>query len=97
MWKLPTIFWWAQSDFALLSIAWGGVALAAIATLARPFSVWQRGIFAILYVYYLSIVGAGQTFMSFQWDLLLLETGFLASSCGRRCRASGCSSGCSSG
>ena len=77
LWKLPTIFWWAQSDFALLSIAWGGVALAAIATLARPFSVWQRGIFAILYVYYLSIVGAGQTFMSFQWDLLLLETGFL--------------------
>jgi predicted DCC family thiol-disulfide oxidoreductase YuxK len=77
-WKLPTIFWWAQSDFALLSIAWGGVALAAIATLARPFSVWQRGIFAILFAYYLSIVGAGQIFMSYQWDLLLLETGFLA-------------------
>jgi len=77
-WRLPSIFWWAQSDFALLSIAWGGVALAAIATLARPYSVWQRGIFGILFVYYLSIVGAGQIFMSYQWDLLLLETGFLA-------------------
>jgi predicted DCC family thiol-disulfide oxidoreductase YuxK len=77
-WKVPSIFWWAQSDFALLSIAWGGVALAAIATLARPFSVWQRGIFAILFFYYLSIVSAGQIFMSYQWDLLLLEAGFLA-------------------
>ena len=78
LWKVPTIFWWAQSDFALLSIAWGGVALAAVATIARPFSLWQRGVFVILWVYYLSIVSAGQIFMSYQWDLLLVETGFLA-------------------
>ncbi len=77
-WKLPTIFWWTQSDFALLSICWGGVALAAVAILARPHSKWQRGIFAVLFVYYLSIVSAGQVFMSYQWDLLLLEAGFLA-------------------
>jgi predicted DCC family thiol-disulfide oxidoreductase YuxK len=77
-WRVPTIFWWTQSDFGLLSIAWGGVALAAIATLARTHSLWQRLIFAILFVYYLSIVSAGQIFMSYQWDLLLLETGFLA-------------------
>jgi lipase maturation factor 1 len=77
-WRVPTIFWWAQSDFGLLSIAWGGVALSAIATLARAHSLWQRLIFAILFVYYLSIVSAGQLFMSYQWDMLLLETGFLA-------------------
>ncbi|MEP6715529.1 MAG: lipase maturation factor family protein [Terriglobia bacterium] len=76
-WRLPTIFWWANSDFALLSIAWGGVALSAMAILARPHSVWQRGIFAVLFAYYLSIVSGGQIFMSYQWDLLLLECGFL--------------------
>ena len=32
----------------------------------------------VLFVLYLSLVSAGQTFMSYQWDLLLLEAGFLA-------------------
>ena len=33
---------------------------------------------ALLFVLYLSLTVAGQTFFSFQWDVLLLETGFLA-------------------
>ena len=33
---------------------------------------------ALLFVSYLSLTIAGQTFFSFQWDILLLETGFLA-------------------
>lgn len=32
----------------------------------------------LLFVFYLSLTIAGQTFLSFQWDILLLETGFLA-------------------
>ena len=32
----------------------------------------------LLFVLYLSLTVAGQTFFSFQWDILLLETGFLA-------------------
>ena len=31
----------------------------------------------LLFVFYLSLTIAGQTFLSFQWDILLLETGFL--------------------
>jgi hypothetical protein len=31
-----------------------------------------------LYLLYLSLYGAGQVFMTFQWDILLLECGFLA-------------------
>src|SRR5207249_3863716 len=31
-----------------------------------------------LFVFYLSLTLAGQTFLSFQWDILLLETGFLS-------------------
>jgi hypothetical protein len=78
LWKVPTIYWWIYGDFGLLSIAWGGVALSAMAIVARPCSKWQRGIFIVLFVYYLSIVTGGQVFMTFQWDLLLLEAGFLA-------------------
>src|SRR2546426_424728 len=32
----------------------------------------------VLFVFYLSLTIAGQTFLSFQWDILLLEMGFLA-------------------
>src|SRR5437660_380693 len=32
----------------------------------------------LLFVFYLSLTIAGQTFLSFQWDILLLEAGFLA-------------------
>src|SRR5438067_1685387 len=32
----------------------------------------------LLFVFYLSLVVVGQNFLSFQWDILLLETGFLA-------------------
>lgn len=34
-------------------------------------------LFAILWICYLSMVILGETFMSFQWDILLLEVGFL--------------------
>ncbi len=76
--RAPTLFWWSRGDLSLLAIAWGGVALAAVAILAKPHSSWQRSIFGVLYVYYLSIVNVGQIFMEFQWDFLLLEVGFLA-------------------
>ncbi len=32
----------------------------------------------VCWVFYLSLCGAGQDFLEFQWDMLLLETGFLA-------------------
>jgi hypothetical protein len=51
-----------------------GAGLAVICA----FGVLQRPIFAALYVLYLSLVTAGQVFMGYQWDFLLLESGFLA-------------------
>jgi hypothetical protein len=43
--------------------------IAGVATLPVMFSLW---------VVYLSLVVGGQLFLSFQWDILLLETGFTA-------------------
>ncbi len=78
MWKLPTLFWWGSNDLTVLSITWTGVALSLVSLLTKAQSRWQKIIFIVLWAYYLSIVNAGQVFMSFQWDWLLVEAGFLA-------------------
>jgi predicted DCC family thiol-disulfide oxidoreductase YuxK len=77
-WRVPPLFWWGSADLTLLSITWGGVALSLLSLLTKAHSRWQRIIFVVLWAYYLSIVNAGQEFMSFQWDWLLVEAGFLA-------------------
>jgi hypothetical protein len=73
-WYAPTIFWANSSDLAL-RIAWiAGAALAVVLTLG----FFRRVCLVLLLVLYLSICTAGQDFWSFQWDILLLEAGFLA-------------------
>ncbi len=73
-WQLPTLFWLDQSDALLVAGAWTGVALGLLVALGQA----QRASLIGLWILYLSYVYAGQLFMSFQWDLLLLEAGFLA-------------------
>ncbi len=77
-WRVPTVFWWIHSEYALESIAWGGAVVAGVAAIGRPLTAGQKAAFVLLFVYYLSIVSGGQIFMGYQWDYLLLETGFLA-------------------
>ncbi len=71
---VPTVFWINASDAALHGACYAGVAIA-IAVLAGFF---ERAGLAILFVLYLSLSAAGQEFLSFQWDSLLIEVGFLA-------------------
>ena len=71
---LPTLFWLNASDAALIAGTIVGVLLGLLVILDR----WTRPALIGLFALYLSYVYAGQDFMSFQWDLLLLETGFLA-------------------
>lgn len=73
-WRLPTLFWLNQSDAVLLASAWIGVALSALLMLGRL----QRVALIALFALYLSFIYAGQLFMSYQWDMLLVEAGFLA-------------------
>jgi predicted DCC family thiol-disulfide oxidoreductase YuxK len=70
----PTLFWFHSSDAAIQWLPIAGVIIAAIALAGFA----QRIAFILLFVLYLSVCAAGQDFMSFQWDYLLLETGFLA-------------------
>jgi predicted DCC family thiol-disulfide oxidoreductase YuxK len=71
---LPTLFWLDSGDTALIAGTVAGVLLGLLVILDR----WTRPALIALFALYLSYVYAGQDFMSFQWDLLLLETGFLA-------------------
>ncbi len=73
-WRLPTLFWFDASDLALQAVAAAG-AIAAM----MLFADWHARVAAIAaFLCYLSLFHAGQLFLNFQWDSLLLESGFLA-------------------
>ena len=71
---LPTLCWLNTSDAFLHLLCGTGVlfSLLLIAGVLPAFSL------VVVYVCYLSLTIAAQMFLSFQWDILLLETGFLA-------------------
>lgn len=82
--SLPTVLWlhpllglsvdglaeWTCYGGALLSATSMGLAL-----LTRGGGI--SAMWAALFLLYLSMFNVGQTFLSFQWDILLLEVGFL--------------------
>jgi predicted DCC family thiol-disulfide oxidoreductase YuxK len=77
-WELPTIFWVAHGDGLLRAVCWAGAAISLALFSALLAGYLERIALVCLYVLYLSLCTAGQDFLSFQWDALLLEAGFLA-------------------
>lgn len=73
-WLLPNLFWLHAGDGVLQGVAAAG----CLFSLLLFFAVWVRLSLIALFVCYLSLFHAGQLFMNFQWDYLLLEAGFLA-------------------
>jgi lipase maturation factor 1 len=71
---LPTAFWLNCSDGFLQSLCIAGGISALLAVLG----IYTGPGLLLSWFFYLSIVNVGQDFLSFQWDILLLETGFLA-------------------
>ncbi|MFQ5671275.1 MAG: lipase maturation factor family protein [Acidobacteriota bacterium] len=71
---VPTLAWLHPGGAAPSILCAGGVALSVL-LLAGIAPLW---ILPLLWAVYLSLVSIGQIFLSFQWDALLLETGFLA-------------------
>jgi len=73
-WQVPTLLWLGHADVALHVLCAAGVLLSlllivGLAPVAMLIVVWAT---------YLSLVCGGQTFLNFQWDVLLLEVGFCA-------------------
>src|SRR3989440_1437267 len=70
----PTLCWVGAGDGMLRLLAWGGAALALLLIAG----IAPVPVLLLLWIGYLSLSVAGQTFLWFQWDGLLLETGLLA-------------------
>ena len=73
-WDVPTLLWLNGSDASLRAVWMVGVGLSLLLLLGANTRVIRVGLFVL----YLSLDTAGQVFMSYQWDALLLEVGFLA-------------------
>jgi hypothetical protein len=71
----PSIFWWIEpSDAVLLACAWLGCLLSLLVLAGGTNAV----VMFVLWALYRSFVAIGQVWYSYGWELLLLETGFLA-------------------
>ncbi len=68
-WFLPTVFWLDASRTALHAVC----ALGTLATLTALLGRWRCVASVTAYVCYLSLFAAGQVFLSYQWDILLIE------------------------
>ncbi|WP_374029716.1 lipase maturation factor family protein [Bdellovibrio bacteriovorus] len=80
-WDNPSIFYWKNSDGFISGIAWLGVFISTLALLGLSDAFGYLFSFVIwfsLWVLYSSFVNVGQDFYGFGWEILLLETGFLA-------------------
>src|SRR5438552_7656345 len=71
---LPTLCWCNSSNAFLHFLCGGGVVLSVLLI----FGIAPALSLVALFAFYLSLTIAGQIFLSFQWDILLLETGFLS-------------------
>jgi len=81
---VPTLFWWGAGDETLVGLSIAGAVMAALLVVTGfRKGIFERLLLILLFLVYLSFSAAGQDFLSFQWDSLLLEAGFLAIFLGR--------------
>ena len=73
-WLVPTIFWFDASDQFLKAMCVTGITLSCAVILDLLPSLCLF----LLWTIYLSFVSVCAPFLDFQWDILLLEVGFLA-------------------
>ena len=71
---LPTIFWFDCSDVFLSALSHVGIGLSVVVLLGFA----NAPLLGLLWFLYLSFVHVGQLFYGYGWEILLLETGFLA-------------------
>ncbi len=73
-WMLPTLTWISASDAFLRALCIGGAALAVLLVAG----ILPALVLPLLWLAYLSLSVVCGEFLSYQWDALLLEAGFLA-------------------
>lgn len=73
LWLIPSVFWLASSSTALYGVLLLGC-VSSLLSHVRALRIWSL---SLCWLLYLSLVAAGGPFFQFQWDLLLLESGFI--------------------
>src|SRR6266568_6364906 len=74
VWRyFPSLFWLSSSDFFLHLTAGLGMVLSLLPVCG----ILTVPALVLLWLLYLSFVSLGQEFLSYQWDALLLEAGFM--------------------
>jgi lipase maturation factor 1 len=71
---VPTLCWFNGSDAFLRFLCWGGVVAAVLASIG----IATLPALLVCFVFYLSLFNVSRLFLGYQWDVLLLESGFLA-------------------
>ena len=69
---VPTLFWFSTGDTFIYSVTLAGLAAGVLLTAG----IAPLLTMAIAWIAYLSLMTIGQDFLGYQWDALLLETGF---------------------
>lgn len=72
--QFPTIAWYSCSDRFLQGLCWSGAAVSVLIF----FRIAPALMLLVAWALYLSLYRVGQTFLGFQWDILLLEAGLLS-------------------
>ena len=73
-WRVPTLCWVSSTDGFILGQAWAG----ALLSLCLILGLAPMAVLVALWILYLSLFSVSRIFLGYQWDILLLETGFLA-------------------
>ena len=71
-WRLPMLFWYSAEDRFIQAV----FAIGLIAAFLLMLGILPPLQLLILFVVYLSIIYAGQDFLSFGWELFLIEIHF---------------------
>ncbi|MBA3881640.1 MAG: lipase maturation factor family protein [Chthoniobacterales bacterium] len=72
--RWPTLCWFSASSTMLHGLCASGSAAAAL----LAFGILPLPALLVCFGCYLSLIVPGEAFFSYQWDILLLETGFVA-------------------
>jgi hypothetical protein len=72
--NFPSVFWLGLSDHLLAGLAWAGFGLSLLVLCGYANAIMM----ALLWALYMSYVHIGQIWYGYGWDILILETGFLA-------------------
>jgi len=72
--RIPTLFWINCSDSAMYALSYAGMLLSLILLLGYANSI----LLGTLWIIYMSFVTVGQLFYGYGWEMMVLESGFLA-------------------